>query len=529
LLSALAACSSANNVAPPDAAEPPGRCSGDRLCVGSSLRACTDGTVGDEIDSCASTGACSLNRCTSPACAEAERDRTSFVGCVFYTAEVDNVASDAAAPTSFLVTNPGPEPAHVELWRRVGGSWTSTVVDTADPGAAVRLTIAGLEIKESGPSANNGLRVVSTQPVTVAQIQSDDSHNEALSSGGAIVLPVQALGRRHLVMTYQQAQTPALAATDNSLGGAGRFIIVGTAPATHVTLTLTDNASLVIAGVLATVPRESVYELDIGEGEVFQAWSGDDKQDLSGTEIATTQPVAVFAGNIATTYGRIMAPNTINSPDMVHEQIPPIASWSYKYVAAVMPPQSGTCDPLIGPPGASLWRLLAAVPDTDVQFTGPDPSRPVHANVTMGAGAVIEFVADTDFVVSANGPLLLTQGIDCEPSLSLGISADRLLQDVTFSVLPSFDQMIAVARLGKEQVLFDGAPLNSALFKPAGGGYEVARVPLDKCLPSAQVCTHRLQGRFGMTLRGMDVFASYVMTMPSWTGCIDPLDPTCVN
>ena len=60
---------------------------------------------------------------------------------------------------------------------------------------------------------------------------------------------------------------------------------------------------------------------------------------------------------------------------------------------------------------------------------------------------------------------------------------------------------------------------------PAGGDYEVARVLLEPCPPSKLVCTHRLQGRFGMTLRGMDVLASYALTAPSWKGCV--LD--CVN
>ena len=42
--------------------------------------------------------------------------------------------------------------------------------------------------------------------------------------------------------------------------------------------------------------------------------------------------------------------------------------------------------------------------------------------------------------------MLLTQGIDCEASLSLAISAEKMLTDVTFAVLPVFDQMIAVVR-----------------------------------------------------------------------------------
>ena len=110
----------------------------------------------------------------------------------------------------------------------------------------------------------------------------------------------------------------------------------------------------------------------------------------------------------------------------------------------------------------------------------------------------------------------MTQGIDCEPSLSLAISADKSLDDLTFAVLPFFDQVAAVARKGKNVVTLDGVAIPDSMFTPAGGGFEVARVPLPDCAPSLQVCTHRLHGLFGMTMRGMDIAASYALTAPAW-------------
>jgi hypothetical protein len=158
----------------------------------------------------------------------------------------------------------------------------------------------------------------------------------------------------------------------------------------------------------------------------------------------------------------------------------------------------------------------------------PDPGKTVPEDQRMRAGQVIEFVADTDFVVKGNRPLLLTQGIDCEASLSLAISVDKLLEDLTFAVLPHFDQMIAVVRKGDQPVTLDGGRLDDTLFFPAGDEYQVARVPLDKCPASKLLCPHRLQGAFGMTLRGMDIVASYALTAPAWAACIDTL-ANCVN
>jgi hypothetical protein len=264
----------------------------------------------------------------------------------------------------------------------------------------------------------------------------------------------------------------------------------------------------------------------LGDGEVFQVLSANPGDDLSGTEITTSQPVAVFSGNMTTTYRRTA--NNLHSPDMAHEQMPPVYAWSYKYVAAALPPQEGACDTLLGSqpgmPRLSLWRLMVWGGPSRIEIVGP--SGPIHTEDAFPPGEVLELTLPGDFVVTSKLPLLMTQGIDCEPSLSLAIPADRSLGDLTFAVLPSFDQVAAVARKGKDVVTLDNVAIPDSMFTPAGGGFEVARVPLPDCAPSQQVCTHRLKGLVGMTMRGMDIAASYALTAPVWGGCIDA-DPIC--
>lgn len=504
------------------------------------LVVCDHGEPGALIDDCASEGACGNGRCLSPTCLAAENDRTSFAGCLFYTAELDNVASDAALATSFLVSNPGDQPAVAVLQRlSTSGGWTPTDEVVVPPRKSARMSRPPeMRLDEAGPRIAGALRVWSNRPVTVEQIQSDDSEANAFSSGGTVLLPVHVLGTRHRLMTYRQAGTHAILATANSAGGAARLLIVGTQPGTQVTFKRSKYATAVVSRPSSALgPDPDVF--DLGDGDTFLAWTASEGDDLSGSEIESSLPVAVFSGNIATTYGKT-APG-VHSPDMAHEQMPPVTAWSRKYVAAALPPQAGVCDTLlgtVGPPGASIWRLLADEDSTAVKFTGPEGAPPVHDDVTMSAGEVLEFVATGDFVVSASKGVLLTQGIDCEPTLSLAISADKLLQDVTFAVLPMFDQMLAVVRLTNEltpnllaqsdPVLLDGMAIPDSLFKPAGGGYEVARVWLNpQCPPSQKVCTHRLQGRFGVSLRGMDILASYATTLPAW--CFDGPDPMCVQ
>ena len=61
--------------------------------------------------------------------------------------------------------------------------------------------------------------------------------------------------------------------------------------------------------------RRRVSDLQRREGE-----------DLTGAAVTADAPVAVFAGNISTTYGSNVT--GINSADMAHEQMPPVTSWS---------------------------------------------------------------------------------------------------------------------------------------------------------------------------------------------------------
>jgi hypothetical protein len=382
----------------------------------------------------------------------------------------------------------------------------------------------GNQVAGGGSAQQGAVRVNTDQPVTVALIQSDDSDQSVTtSSAGTMVLPAQTIGAHYRVMTYPQGGTEAVTATPGSLGGAGRIAIVGTQPDTHVTVTLSATAA-----AFATSPAPPFDQIALGEGDVLQIYSAEEGADLSGSEILADLPVAVFSGNMTTTYGR-SAPG-VNSPDMVHEQMPPVGAWSKRWVAAALPPQEATCNTLLGTTGASLWRILASEDGTAVTFDAPAGVVGLPAgSITLAEGEVRELVVSGgSFKVTATNAVLVTQGIDCEPSLALAVSLDHLLDDLTFAVLPNFDQLMAVVRPLGMAVMLDGAAIDDASFLPAGVGFEVAQVPVPSCLASKDVCTHRLTGRFGMTLRGMDVLSSYALTAPTFAGCIDLSDPTCI-
>ena len=528
----------------------PQTCAGGLICVGAqAVRACRGHLVAELLDDCAAKGqVCSLARCTSSVCQIAETNTSSLVGCLFYTLEADNILEDEAAATSFLVTNPGGDPAAVDLQVPIPGEagtpaqWSSEASLQVPTGESGRL-VAINPVLGVGKRPRSALRVSSDRPVTLVEIESDDSSQSAISSGGTMILPVQSLGVDYLAVTYPQAATPAVAGTPGSRGGAGRVMIVGTQMGTTVHFRPFGAVTADLGGGTPQINAGDDYVIVLDDGDVFQIYSGAEQEDLTGSRVTADQPVAIFSGNISTTYGSGVT--GINSPDMAHEQMPPMATWSRTYVAASLTPQSSIgCTSFFGTDGASIWRVLASVDHTTITFEGPGATalqrlptgggmaEPLVEPLLLDAGQAASLVGVGSFTVIADNPILVTQGMDCEPSLSLAIAADggALIKNLRFAVLPNFDQLLGIVRLQNAQVDLDGLALPDAMFQPAGGGFEVAEVTLPPCLPVKDVCTHHLTSSvgFGMTLRGMDVASSYALTAPALVGC-DPVYEFCLN
>jgi IgGFc binding protein len=503
-------------------------CAGATTCDGTSVRACRAGAPAEVIEECGPGLACSLGRCVSATCAKAEQNLVTFLGCTFYTFDLDNVTSDDAIPTSVIVTNPGQVAATVTLEHRnlSSSSWTGTTSLTVPPMRAARFSLADAHPEDGGRAAGLALRVSSDLPVSVAHVQSDDSTpGGSTSSGGTLLLPAHVLGSRYRAITYVQAATPRLADTPGSRGGAGQLVIVGTIDGTQVTITPSSTAAFGPSGGAPAPDPQGRLRLALDDGDVYTLYSTRDGSDLSGSEIAADHPVAVFSGNISTTYG--ITATGISSPDLAHEQLMPVAAWSTTYVAAQLTPEPAVFDPLLTPEGSSIWTIVADQPNTNVRFyaaAGPPPT----PDRIIGAGEAFHFSVVGDFAVSASSPIQVMQGMDCEPSLSSAVPTAAWLTDYWFGALANFDTMIAIVRMAGEPVFLDGAKLEDSLFQAAGMGFDVARIPLGACPSAAVVCPHHLEGKFGFTMRGMDVLASYALTAPTWP-CVDAADTRCIK
>jgi IgGFc binding protein len=497
----------------------------------------SDAARGGCADDCAATGLyCSLGRCTSMACQESETTGQGIAGCLFYTLQADNVTADEDATTSFLVANAGLARANVTLEEAAQPAsgetgWTEMAEFQIDVAASRRIPVDGLQVTGVGVSLKAALRISSDQPVTVSEIESDDVASVATSSGGTMVLPLQSLGSVYLAVTYPQELTSDVQMTAGSRGGAARVIVVGTRDGTLVTFSPVGPVTGDPDGGTPDIPALGSYQVTLDDGDVFQIYSGAPGEDLTGAQVSASAPVAVFSGNISTSYGSTVT--GINSADMAHEQMPPLSSWSTSYVAAALTPQASIgCTSFFGMDGASIWRVLSSKNQTVVTVVGPGIPM---AKYTLDAGAVQTLVEVGSFTVTATNPILVTQGIDCEPSLSLAVAAvgvPNLLTSLPFAVPPSFDLLLAVVRPTGVEVELDGAPISEAMFVPVGPGFDVASVPLAACTPTdgSGVCTYLLTSTtgFGMSLRGMDVGSSFALTAPLLVGC-GPNKDVCLN
>jgi hypothetical protein len=519
-------------------------CKSPRVCVQNQVFTCSSpGTPGARIEICAD--ACSLGRCVSADCALAEASDAAR-GCLFYGARVDNIDSDADSPTMLLVSSASDSGGSISVEARAprdgtpGGTWIPFATGFLGGRAAQRLWFTTpAALKSAGATVAGGFRVVTEHPALVVQLDSANLDRMAQSSAGTVLRPLQSLGFRHRAMTYPQRSSNAVDRTPGSRAGAGQVVVVATQDATVVSLTARVP---VIAGgdgssVLGSGGGELPFTLDAGDA--FQFFSANEGDDLTGALLESNHAVAVFSGNVYSSYGATVA--GFNGGDSTLEQLPPVEAWGSEYVGAWLAPQAN-CDPL-GPADTGRWSVVAAEDGTAVSIAVASGAtlQGVAAQLTLAAGESASFlvpggtapdgtVIPGDFVLSAGAEkrVLLGQWLDCEPSLSWGVDTRHGVDGLSLVLPPGFDHELVVVRERRAEVTLDGTVLASPFSSAGGDGrYEVGRLgsaELGPCRDLLDACTVTLgNGALGLTWRGMDSVCSYAVTVPPHgTACALP-------
>jgi hypothetical protein len=530
---------------------PPNCRSARAVCDGSRVRACIGDRPGDILEIC--QDACSLGRCTTSTCKFAEAENGTS-GCRFYGVQSDNIDSDDGKNTMLILTNAGQTVAGARLqFRTPGGTWARLITketmndpmgetdeDQTKPWIEVPAQ-GGLRLTFNRPVVGPGVglaaayRVESDAPLFAVQVVSDDEDRSAHSSAGTVLRPAQALGFRHLAVTAPAEATENVLRTPGGRGGAAAITVIATTSATHVHVAPTAPAVVRAGGELD--PALTAFDVPMDEGDVLQIFSATPGGDLTGTAIDADAPVAVFSGNVYTTYG--YAVTAFNGGDMVQEQLPPTSSWGNQYVGAHLSSQAG-CDPLFGA-GAGMWRIVAADNDTTVElFAAPGgliegANLPANLKFKLQLGEARTVFSRpgegqspaSDLLVNASKPILLAQWLDCEPGLSWGIDTRLMRDPLVVRFPPGFDHEVVIVRKRDSEVRFQGKPLPDDAFKVRfDAGFQLARlssVDLERCSDELDGCVHTFSGSdFGITWRGMDVVCSYAVVVPPGDKCALP-------
>jgi hypothetical protein len=264
----------------------------------------------------------------------------------------------------------------------------------ADGKAEVFLPKAA-SLEKSDTIENKGVRIIATQNVAVTGRTRIDYSTDTF-----LAHPIKCLGSNYLALCWGNswAGLPDLNGT--------QFGIVATADNTHVTIRPTVSTG----GHPAGVP----YNMILNAGQTYMLRNlGDTPADLTGTEISSDSPVAVFGGHrCANVTGSLFFCDT------VIEQTLPVALWNKEYVAA----------PLATRTGNELIRVVAAEDATTILINGvisvPQLNKGERRNYNVAGGAVFTsakpFLAthlsrssDFDGVINAD-PFQL----NCQPTAS---------------------------------------------------------------------------------------------------------------
>ena len=434
----------------------------------------------------------------------------SSLGCAFRVVDLD-LYDDPFAPVppyeadyGVVVTNPGPGVATLSFSSDAAG----VVFDVADvevqPGGAATVVLPPMDLDGAGVTDRSVL-LSSTQPVAAYLCNSLDL-TAMYMADCSLLLPTARLGIEYFVLSYPTIPLEAMPMMPMP-SQHGYLSVVAAEPGT--TLVTVEPSAVTDAPDGATLQpgEEALFELSQGEVLSLQAdgsalWVF---QDLSGTRISATQPVAVFTGHEEAV---VSPPSCIDEgccAEHLEEQLLPVSAWGATVVCAKAPPR--------GPSDMDLWRIQGAAPGV-VLATDP-PVAGLHGEVLAAAGDWVEAFSAVSFVLTATGPIQAAQYLASQtcaeafvgdPSMVMAVPAGRYRASYAIATPEGYSEnLVAVVREAGAPVSLDGLLLDDAAFATIGdSAWEVGYITI-------QEGAHSLGGAapFGLLQYGYSGPASY--------------------
>lgn len=508
---------------------------GDKLCAPGSTRCqdldtvlhcSTDGSAWGNPTACEEGSVCNDGACISGC--EAEIKLSSYIGCEYWTVDLDNFPDPFTNPMPFevphsvVISNPSHAPATIQFDAKDG-----TVIEFADPvvlpGEAKAFEMPRQDVDGSGITWKS-IRIRSSMPVNAYQFN-PFNNAQVFSNDGSLLLPANTLGRKYIVASFPSGvdmRSVPIPGLPQVPAQSGYVTIVATdGGTTAVTVRVscdTDEGPEVpamTAGTEMTFQLEQYQVLNIqAKGLDFSnLFAG--ANDLTGTLIEATKPVAVFGGHEEAVIARDPEASTGGSSstsedqgsccaDHLEEQLLPVQVWTNDVLCAKAPPRSD-------PPEPDIWRIFSGADGN--QITTVPEIAGLHGQ-TLQYGQWVQVQSPDSFEVHGTGPVMAVQytvsqeqtdQVVGDPAMILAVPVGQYREDYRILVPDGYStDWVTVIRVAGEQVLVDDVP-TAVPFQPFGSGqWEVGWVPLEPGV-------HHLQANspFGLIAFGWDSAVSY--------------------
>ncbi|HWB75531.1 MAG TPA: IgGFc-binding protein [Nannocystaceae bacterium] len=445
-------------------------------------------------------------------CEEAEAG-VSAVGCVFFGVDLDQNGGLEFDQYAIAVSNPQPGvDANVVVEQKVGGAWSEVASSTVSPLTLFAFQLADKHHQGSGVMEGGSYRVTSDVPIVAYQF--NPLIQGAASSDASLLYPVTTWDSLNRAVHWG--------------GGYGRGYLTVVAAYDDTTIEVIPTvATEAGTGVPAGSPGVP-FEVTLQQGDIAEIMVTTENTALGGTRLesdSASKPIGVFSGHECA-----WIPHMIPACDHIEDQLSGVRLWGDHFVAARMPIRETN-----GIPETTLWHVVASEDDTTVTFTAdPEVSGVPVGPQNIDAGGVIEFYAGGtaahpgDFLVDADKPIALANYMTGEANLVTSTLGDPAMVQLSpiEQYLPRYILLVpseweldffVVTRPNGAAVTIDGVAIDDTLFLPAGGGYEVARVPTTDGV-------HSLESSVGfmVTVVGYDSADSYAYIGGTGTGVINP-------